>query len=124
MKLLNVIRNHTSTPGMTIDGFLRNLEIASAVDIFSFTINKKDPCVVFDIDSQDVELEVYMNPLFFATKGAMTQYLPGFRKPKLKGEGALDFYAKKAQEDWLRWFERELGRYHPHQFWKKDVLED
>jgi hypothetical protein len=117
VKLLNAIRNHTKT-GMSLDMFLDSLENTSHIDIFKYTVNGKDPCTIFQ--EETVELEVYMNPVYFSTKGAITQHLPGFRSHK----GNVYDQAKKEQDKWLVWFERELNKYHSCREWKKKVIED
>jgi hypothetical protein len=116
VKLLNAIRNHTKT-GMSLDVFLDSLENTSKIDIFKYTINGHDPCTIFH--EGDIELEVYMNPVYFSTKGAITQNLPGFRRHK-KGAGGSVYNQAK----WVVWFERELNKYHSCRDWKKKVIDD
>jgi len=119
VKMLNAIRKHTMA-GITIDGLINNLELAAGTDVFKFTINGKDPTEIF-IDG-DIELEIYMNPLYFTTKAAISGQIPGFRRKKISSELELNIKAKQEQTKWLRFFERELNKYHPRDQWHKKVL--
>jgi len=118
VKLLNVIRNHTTMAGLTIDSLINNLELASGTDIFKFKINGKDPTDLFK--DGDMEMEIYMNPIYFATKSAISSQLPGFRRKTVGSSTELEMKARQEQAKWMRWFEKELNKYHPE--WKKIVI--
>jgi len=120
VKLLNTIRSHSGMSGMTIDSLINQLQVASGIDIFKFTVNGEDLSTVFK-DTKEIELDVYMNPVYFTTKGALTQYLPGIRRKKAGNDAVLE-QAKFEQEKWIRWFERELCKYHPQNRWEKKII--
>ena len=119
-KLLNTIRKHTAMAGLTIDGLINNLELASGTDIFKFKINNQTITDMFK--DGDVELEIYMNPIYFVTKGAITSQLPGFRRKPAQSSTEIEFKAKQEQTKWITWFERELNKYHPRSNWEKTVI--
>ena len=119
-KMLNTIRKHTNV-GMTIDGLVTNLQMASGTDIFKFKINGVDPTEMFT--DEDVQLEIYMNPLYFVTKGAISGQLPGFRRKPSNTETEIEMKARQEQTKWLKWFEKELNKYHPSCFWKKNIMD-
>ena len=119
-KLLNTIREHTET-GVTLDGLITQLQIASGTDIFTFKINGVDPTKVFT-DEKNVELDVYMNPIYFNTKGAISSQLPGFRHKHISSEKELVAKGRQEQQKWLRWFEKELRGYHNN--WKRKCIEE
>lgn len=119
VKLLNTIRKHTSA-GMTIEGLVNNLQLASGMDVFKFKINGSDITKMFK--DGDVELEIYMNPLYFATKGAISAQVPGFRRKAVQSQTELEIKAKQEQTKWLKWFERELNKYHPKSEWSRQVI--
>jgi len=121
-KLLNTIRKHTGTTGLTIDQLVNGLETAAGVDIFTFKVNDVNPCEMFK--DEDLTLEVYMNPIYFTTQAALGAQLPGFRKHRhMDMESKIKDIAQKDQDRWLRWFEKELNNYHPSKLWKRTVLE-
>jgi len=119
-KMLNTIRKHTNV-GMTIESLVTNLQMASGTDIFKFKINGMDPTTMFT--DEDIELEIYMNPLYFVTKGAITGQLPGFRRKPANTETEIEMKARQEQTKWIKWFEKELNKYHPSCYWKKRVVE-
>ena len=119
VKLLNTIRKHTHA-GMTIDGFVNGLSLASGTDIFKFKINGSDITKLFK--DGDIELEIYMNPLYFVTKGAMFAQVPGFRRKTFTSQTELELKAKQEQTKWLKWFEKELNKYHPRSEWNRQVI--
>lgn len=118
-KLLNTIRKHTSA-GMTLEGLITKLELASGMDVFKFKINGTEITKMFK--DGDVELEIYMNPLYFSTKGAISAQVPGFRRKTIQTQTELEIKAKQEQTKWLRWFERELNKYHPRSEWSRQVI--
>jgi len=122
IKLLNTIRKHTGMAGLTIDSLVDGLQTSASMDIFKYKVNGKNPCDIFA--SKDVKLEVYMNPIFFATEASLNLSLPGFRKHKsMDMEERVKELTIKKRNDWVRWFEKELNNYHSHKLWKKTVLE-
>lgn len=119
-KMLNTIRKHTNV-GMTIDALVMNLQTASGTDIFNFKINGVDPTEVFT--DKNIELEIYMNPLYFVTKSAITGQIPGFRRKPASTGVEIEMKARQEQTKWIKWFEKELNKYHPSSSWKKQVLD-
>jgi hypothetical protein len=122
-KLLNTIRKHTGVAGLKIDQLVSGLETASQMDIFGYTVNGVNPCEIFQ--DKDVVLEVSMSPVYFATKASLGASLPGFRKVKtLDKEDHIQALARKEQENWIRWFEKELNKYHTRRLWERKILEE
>lgn len=122
VKLLNAIRKHTGSSGLTVESLITGLETASSIDIFNFKVNGVNPCEIFG--DKNVELEIYMNPLYFTTRGAITQHLPGLHKARGGTEKMMLIQAKKEEANWVRWFEKELDRYHHSNHWAKKVVEE
>ena len=122
-KLLNTIRKHTGNAGMTVDQLVNGLQTASEIDIFTYTVNGRNPCDIFQ--TEKVELEVYMNPIHFATKASLGAVLPGFRKARQPNmESQIQDLAKKEQDKWIRWFEKELNGYHTRKLWDRKIIEE
>lgn len=119
-KMLNAIRDHTKA-GMTLEGLITNLQMASGTDIFTFKVNGKDPTELFH--DGDIELEIYMNPLYFTTKAGISGQIPGFRRKNIGSSAELQMKAKQEQAKWIKWFEKELNKYHPRSQWGKRILD-
>jgi len=120
VKMLNTIRKHTKV-GMSIDSLIMNLQMASGTDIFKFKINGKDPTEIFS--DGEIELEIYMNPIYFVTKSAITGQIPGFRRKPAGTETEIEMKARQEQTKWIKWFDKELNKYHPSSHWKKQILD-
>jgi len=122
-KLLNTIRKHGGMAGLSIEQFVQGLQTASDIDVFSFKVNDVDPCKMFK--GENLELEVYMNPIYFSTQASLSVAMPGFRKHKENDVEKLVLKkARMEQNRWLRWFDKELNNYHPSEYWKKTVVEE
>jgi hypothetical protein len=117
-KLLNAIRRHANMPGLTVDNLMNAIETASEYNVFTFLINGEDMTKIVD-ENRDVKLEIYMHPLYFSTRAALTMYTPGIGKRR-----TLDEQEKKEKDSWTHWFEKELNTYYPIMDIKKKILEE
>jgi len=118
-KLVNSVRKIPGMTGFTIDSFLAGLETAQSTDVFSFKVNGETLDKLLN-DKKDIELEIYMNPLYFITKAAYYQYFPGFRNK----HDSVEVIAKKEEDAWLKHFENNLSKYYPRNKWVRSVMED
>ena len=125
VKLLNQIRKHTKVAGLTLDALVNNLENVSCIDIFQYKINGVDPTIELFKNDNNISLEVYMNPIYFTTEATIKNFLPirGRRRYKKVDETELEFKARKEQENWVKYFEKELNKYHSRNLWEKKVIE-
>jgi hypothetical protein len=117
--LLNAIRRTPGMAGMTIDTLLHQLRTAAEVEIFGFTVNGQNICLPIEKES-NLNIEIYMNPMYFSTKAALTTYMPSIGRKKR----TVELQEKREKEIWVRWFEKELNNYHPLTECKKNILED
>lgn len=124
-KVLNTIRNYSGLASLTIEQFIYGLETAAGMDIFSFKINGVDPCDILKKDG-NIDLEIFVNPVYFATHASIDIRIPGFRKPKAEYmEQRIKELTIKARDKWIRDFEKELYSQNKNKPWKnKKVLED
>lgn len=111
-KFLDLLRQHSSA-GITLDNLITGLETISNMEIFRFKMNGKNPCECFS--NEDIDLEIYMNPMYFTALAAIYNAMTPERILKV---------SKKEEEKWIYWFEKELNKYHPSSLWEKSVLKE
>ena len=116
-----------SSTGMTLELILENIKMASSMDIFSFKINGVDFVKLAEEQMKGIdglELEVYINPLYFSSEVALRGVvMPGFRK-KSVDESYINEHVKKAENAWVFKFEKDIQEYIDKAILIKTVLED
>jgi hypothetical protein len=123
-KIVNVARRSKSTTGMTVDSVLLGIETALSMDIFCFKINGVDPFKLVNeqIKNKEFLVEVYMNPLYFASEIALTQVIPGFRKKEMD-EKYIQERMERAGKSWSFSFEKGIKDYIDLSKCEKKILE-
>ena len=117
--IINAMKKNKGMAGMTIEQLLTNLETSSSIDIFSFKVNDHELYKLFD-ESNNMNIEVYMDDLYFQSKAMMDQALQGFRIKKMP----YSLLVEKEKDKWLRWFEKNLKDYHPLNQTIKSLIEE
>jgi hypothetical protein len=115
--LVNSMRKRAGMTGLTVDMLLTRLENTAQMKMLDLKINGKQPYIIFE-DGEDMEIEIFMDDLYFETKAMLDQALPGIRK-----KPSVDVYVFKEKEAWVRWFEKNLKDYHPLDKCFKRVVE-
>lgn len=125
--IVNIARKSKSATGMTIDTVLTGIETALSMEIFSFKFNGVD---IFKLAQEQmsktkgVELEVFMNPMYFASEVAMKgAVMPGFRKKSVE-ESYINERINKAEKAWAFHFEKDIKEYIDMGKCVKEVLEE
>jgi len=124
-RIVNVAKKSQTATGMTIDTVLNGIKTAMGMEIFSFKINGIDPfqTIADQLKSEEFEVEVYMNPLYFSAEVALSQVMPGFRKKQLD-EQAIQEKMEKTSRAWAFQFEKNIKEYIDIQKCQKKILEE
>jgi hypothetical protein len=128
-KTLNAILNVAkgSSTGMSLELILENIKIASSMDIFSFKINGVDFVKLAEEQMKGIkglELEVSINPLYFASEVALRgAVMPGFRK-KSVDEAYINERVHRAEQAWVFKFEKDIQEYVDKGKYVKTILEE
>jgi len=123
--IVNVAKN--SATGMTIETVLSGIQTALQMDIFSFKLNGVD---FFKLaqekmgEMEGMELEVYMNPLYFASEIALkSSIIPGARKRSVD-EAYINERIAKSEKAWAFHFEKDIRDYLNKGSYVKRIIEE
>lgn len=123
--IVNVAKG--SATGMTLDTVLAGIKTALEMDIFSFTLNGVNffKLVQEKInETEGMELEVYMNPLYFASEIALkSSIIPGARKRNVD-EAYINERIAKSEKAWAFHFEKDIREYIDKETCVKKILEE
>lgn len=113
--------------GMTLENVITGLQTAMEMDIFSFKLNGVDFFKMAKEKMQEtegMEIEVYMNPLYFATEVALkSSFIPGARKRNVS-EAYINERIAKHERAWAFHFEKDIQEYIDKENCIKTVLEE
>ena len=100
--VINLLRKAIDNP--YIGNVFDNLVELSKKNIFSFTVDNKNP-VIFDNGKNNCNLCIVMDDAYFFTKAIYAMMRPGFRKM------SYEEYIEREKQEFKRWFDKNLKDY-------------
>jgi len=100
--VMNLLRKAIDTP--LVGNVFDNLVELSKRNVFSFTVDNKDP-VIFDNGKNSCNLCIVMDDAYFVTKAIYAMMRPGFRKM------SYEEYIEREKQEFKRWFDKNLKEY-------------
>jgi len=122
-KLVEQVKKHTGDTSFSTSQFKTGIDTAGNIDLFSMKINDIDVAKLFT--KKDLEIEMYESPIIFTTS-AMLKY--GLNPLNIRNKKLADIKIKrnivKAQNDFVKDFEKDLRTYHQEKLWKKNIINE
>ena len=122
-KLVKQVKQHTGDKNFTINQFKTGVDTAKDLDLFTLKLNDIDVSKLFT--EKNMKVEMYESPIIFTTT-AMLKY--GLNPLNMRNKKLADIKIKKniekAQNDFIKDFEKDLRTYHQEKLWEKNIINE